>query len=530
LSERRLLITILVCLFVLGIPTLAIPYWRDQSIFALIGDVMLSEGFPYRDAFDFKPPGIHLIYAMTGIVSGGKAWGIRLLDLVSLLAGVTALYRLLRPISVRAAGIAAAHYGVAALMCLGFRDMGQAEGFMAALILWSFVLIQNGPHARRRVVAAGLCFGAAGLLKYTAILYAPLLIVFARLQVPNRDASGEISGIWPDSLSERTRWTVFALSAATPIAVAMLYLLVGGALEAFIEIQRDYLPGYSRMLLASGSAQAIASSVRTVVGFFETRPFLLGPPILGLVMMALSRALPLWIVPVLGILTTLVGVVAQGKFFYYHWIPIFPFLAWATGIGVDRLLDRFRGRRSVMSIVGGLLVVLAILSLAFARSPVLQERIGATRYLMGIDSRETYHSRPAFGRFGRGDFCLSATWSAAEEVQRICPRDGSLFVWGFEPLLYTLSGRKPASRFIYIAPLLSPWSPERWHDEIVATLLDAPPDVIVIMSDDRMPWVTGLGLDSRAALSLYPEISMLLSERYAAAGRLEHFTFFTRTR
>ena len=48
-------------------------YGRDQGIYAVVGEAILSGGAPYSDAWDFKPPFIFFAYAAakSGVISGG---------------------------------------------------------------------------------------------------------------------------------------------------------------------------------------------------------------------------------------------------------------------------------------------------------------------------------------------------------------------------------------------------------------------------------------------------------------------------
>ncbi|MFO0661794.1 MAG: hypothetical protein U0165_18475 [Polyangiaceae bacterium] len=50
----RIMLLLQLCLF---------QYGRDQGIYAVVADAMRQGLAPYRDAWDFKPPGIFLIYA-----------------------------------------------------------------------------------------------------------------------------------------------------------------------------------------------------------------------------------------------------------------------------------------------------------------------------------------------------------------------------------------------------------------------------------------------------------------------------------
>ncbi len=527
---RLLLVIMLAGTLVLGIPTLALPYWRDQSIFALVGDVITRGGFPYRDAFDFKPPGIHLVYALAALLARGEMWGARVLDLASLLLGVTALFRLLLPVSRRAAGIAAAHFALGYLGCLGFRELGQPEGFATTLVLWSLLLVRSERRRHRRAILGGLSFGAAVLMKYTVILYLPLHVMLVRGWTRIEDRDGQVLDVWPEKGSPITRWLTFGLSTMVPLVGAGLYLAFGRALDAFVEIQTQYLPGYSQLTLTLGTGPALLSSLRTVAAFFADRPFLVSPPLVGLALLAFLRNTPQRAVPLFGILLTVAAVVAQGKFFHYHWIPILPFLAWATGAGFDGLLRLFRERRWQGRVLAGILLALGLVALDLSRTPITQERVQALKYLRGQLSREEFYASPAFGRYDLGDYAVGATWEAVSEVKELCPLYGRLFVWGFEPYLYLGSDRLPASRFIYTAPLVSPWCPESWRKEIVTTLTEKPPELIVVMTEDAMPWVTGLPYDSRVALQLYPAIGELIRDRYEMAGRVEHFYFFRKSR
>jgi len=65
-------------------------YGRDQAIYGVVARAMLAGGAPYRDAWDFKPPGIHFLYALSGWALGPEAWAIRALEVGGLVATVLA--------------------------------------------------------------------------------------------------------------------------------------------------------------------------------------------------------------------------------------------------------------------------------------------------------------------------------------------------------------------------------------------------------------------------------------------------------
>ncbi len=84
LSDRLLLgAALLTATFCLA-QLLLMPYGRDQGIYAVVADAVLRGGMPYRDAWDFKPPGIYLVYALVRAVLGPAQVSIRIAEIVGL--------------------------------------------------------------------------------------------------------------------------------------------------------------------------------------------------------------------------------------------------------------------------------------------------------------------------------------------------------------------------------------------------------------------------------------------------------------
>src|SRR3954464_12635439 len=67
---------------------------RDQSIYALVGEGVLHGKMPYRDLWDFKPPGIFLVYALAQGLFGRSMLAVRLLEVLGLLLLVACSGRL----------------------------------------------------------------------------------------------------------------------------------------------------------------------------------------------------------------------------------------------------------------------------------------------------------------------------------------------------------------------------------------------------------------------------------------------------
>src|SRR3954464_9636902 len=65
-------------------------FGRDQGIYAVVGDAMLDGKMPYRDVWDFKPPGIFFVFAFAEALFGKAMASIRLVEVAGLLAMVLA--------------------------------------------------------------------------------------------------------------------------------------------------------------------------------------------------------------------------------------------------------------------------------------------------------------------------------------------------------------------------------------------------------------------------------------------------------
>ena len=79
--------------------SLSWPFGWDQGILSWVGDVIHRGGMPYRDAWDIKGPLAYYLYAVAQWLFGENLWGIRLLDLVFLVASALVLRRVVRGLS-----------------------------------------------------------------------------------------------------------------------------------------------------------------------------------------------------------------------------------------------------------------------------------------------------------------------------------------------------------------------------------------------------------------------------------------------
>lgn len=126
------------------------------------------------------------------------------------------------------------------------------------------------------------------------------------------------------------------------------------------------------------------------------------------------------------------------------------------------------------------------------------------------------------------DFNLDADRRVALAVRQLTKQSDSVFVWGFEPAIYWLSERRPATRFIYNVPQRSAWERESAREALMADLHRNPPRVIVVQARDVFPAVTGTRTDSRDELPTFPALSSLLDTEYRFVKSIEDFDLYLR--
>jgi hypothetical protein len=76
-----------------AIQILTYSFGRDQSIYAVVGDGILHGKMPYRDVWDFKPPGIFLVYALAQGLFGRGMVSVRILEVAGMLGLVFGFMR-----------------------------------------------------------------------------------------------------------------------------------------------------------------------------------------------------------------------------------------------------------------------------------------------------------------------------------------------------------------------------------------------------------------------------------------------------
>ncbi len=506
---------------------LLFSFGRDQGIYAVVGEGLLRGQVPYRDLWDFKPPGIFFVYGLAQGIFGKSMLAPRLLEVIGLGVLVWCSGRLAQTFfGSRTVGYVGG--AVAALIHaqLEFWHTGQPETFGGVLTFIALVLTTvEGKRTRRhaRWLVVGIAFGCAALMKPP--LGGGALVCAAYLAKREQNSSE----------SRRARfWPVLLVGAgvALPIGLVAAWFALRGGMDALYWTMSAFTPGYTALGWEGRHAPEMFYYALQEA-FFKFSALGTAGVIAAIAITPMHQREREGIFLVLGVIALHVtGIAMQGKFFPYHYGATLPLVAFLAGLGLYKLW-----RRCLSGGAGGVLAfaafVLACVAMRQAVNDLPQDfwerstlRMKHLLRIAPYEQREALDTELATV----ADVSLTADRAVARELRLRTRPGASVFVWGFEPVIYWLAARPPASRFIYDVPQRTPWQRERARAELMHDLRKRPPEAIVVQRNDVFPMVTGDTLDSRRALATFPALETLIAERYELSAAVEDFELFLRHR
>jgi 4-amino-4-deoxy-L-arabinose transferase-like glycosyltransferase len=505
---------------------LLFAFGRDQGIYAVVADAVLRGEMPYRDAWDFKPPGIFLVFALARGLFGANMFAPRLIEVVGLLLMVLGFMRLGRTFyGLKRVGLVGGALAALVHAELEFWHTSQPETFGGYLTVWALVLtVAEKPASKRWLywAAVGALFGCAFLLKPPlaggAMVTVAYLARAEQARRPGREARGILLPL-----------SVVGAGALLPILACGLWFRLSGAFGDLRWTMFDFTPGYTMLSWEGrGAPQTFywaleellfKFSALNAAGFLAA---LLIPPMHGREREGLFL--------VLGIISVeLAGVCMQGKFFPYHYGATLPLVAFIAGVGLYKLWRRcLMGGFAGATVFVLFVAVTAIMRTAARDLDSFWDRSAVRmKYLFRIGP---YQARELMDRELAmvADYNLDADRRLADEMRRRTDETAPVFVWGFEPVVYLLAERRPASRFIYNVPQRVQWARDHARGTLMQDLTRRPPQLIAVQRNDVFPSVTGDDLDSRRALETFPELSALIEHDYALVESIEDFELYER--
>lgn len=502
-------------------------YGRDQGIYAVVAEGMRQGGAPYKDAWDFKPPGIFLVYYASRLVFGTAEWGIRATECLFLASLVGAFAILSRRVFGKALpGLLGGACAVGIHGQLEFWHTAQPESFGGVLLAWALVLStwERSPDDPKGAskelgawVGAGALYAAAALLKPPLGGGFVVSLAFVGARVLRTTAEG-------DRLRALVRLGgAFALGGALPIATTFLYFAAKGALHDLYDTLFVFTPYYTKLSFERRWLWAFIYYAFEQL-FTNYSSFI---PVGVLLFLGLRTVAPgekTFAAHVAGVVgVQVVGIALQAKFFPYHYGAALPLAALVAGFGAWKLWERIRWGG------WGLPVLLAAAWLT-------SEGRGATR-----DLEDKYWDRclqrlamlrdKSLARatedklYSVADVNSGANRDVAEWVAEHTQPSDKIFVWGFEPEIYDLAGRRWATRYVYNVPQRVDWAVSS-RETMMRDLEANRPAVVVVEHRDVFPMVTGNARDSHDSIPYFSELEDFLHGGYRKVHRIEDFDLY----
>jgi hypothetical protein len=465
-------------------PLASIPLERDEGEYAYIAQRWLRGEVPYRDAFDQKPPGAFAAYALFFRMFGESIeaihWGTQLYTLITLALIVLAGRRLFG----LGAGLTAAL--LAAFMtadCCVLGNAANTETFLTLPLTVGFLATLQAVERSSAgwAAIAGACGTLAMLCKQVALPNAAfhfLLLLAAgrrRLALVAAYVAGAavalapVVGYFADAGALREFWDCVVGHNLAYARRVPVYLYPGTFLGSFLPVVRQWWPilGFAGVTLCTP----------------DERPSVLSP------WLRPRRLAGLWL------LASFAGVSVGGYYREHYYIQAIPPLAVLAGRGVGILASRWAPRRQTVTAVA--------LSVAAVVYGVL---IAPWYYLTGTPAEK------CSAIYGGNPFRESPF--VAEYLARHSDPDDTVFIFGSEPQLLFYAGRKSASRYIFVYPLMTsfPGTGER-QDSVLRELTDRPPRFVVAVNT-----IASFLDDDQTPPLLKNELSKRLNREYRLVG------------
>ncbi len=467
---------------------LATPFERDEGEYAYMGSLILHGGLPYRDAYNMKLPGTYGMYSLIVGAFGSSPTGVHAGFAIVSLATIVLVYAAFRRLFTPMVGlVAATTYG---LLSVSGPMLGPAAhathfvNFFVVLGLWCYSRWDD----RRPWLSGGLVglmFGLAVLMKQPAVFF----VAFGGLMVLVR-AGTVVPRSWKTIAAALA---AFVAAAAVPYGAVVLVVVAGDAFGKFWSWTVTYAMSYA-------SADTSWALGTTLVGL-SFGPMFREYPLVWL--LALAGLVVVWIAGydwrqklfVIALSVCSVGAVLPGLNFRRHYfvvlLPAVGLLVAFTLEFAARLIPGGRSRRVVRALPFVAIVAMGLVAIANGRAYYIDDPPDEV-------NRKMYAGNPFVETKAVG-LRLAADTTPADTIA----------VLGSEPEIFVYAGRRSATGYIYVYPLveLQPDNLKMQH-EMMAEIEAARPKYLVFCNVP-LSWAARPGV---------PDDILRWFDRYAAAN------------
>ncbi len=530
-KETIILLGIILFLSFHGLIILNYPPMKDNSMFLYMGEGIINGDVPYRDNFDMKPPGIFFIYAFVAKVFGYTIKGVYFFDLLWALITILAIWKLTKYLFGSRVGLIAGFlYGFLYFTYGNVWYYGQAEAFSnlpIVLGIYFFFLAQD-KGKKAFFFFSGLFLGIAFLIKFPLILGIMFLLLFVFLKKSRIIKTKE----------KTIYFFMFIFGFFVLFIPVMVYFIFHNALSKMIYTLFVYTPQYARTMniAYTGFLQKINFSLGKSFEFF----FIYTGPLAVFSLFGIfgfftnnfmnkeigdgfhikqNRKLFLcgWY------MLCCLNVAIQGKFFDYHWVPVYVPLSIISSLGIIYFLKNFKKHKRLFVVISFCTFIFSIIF--FLR--VNRFYKDSINYLQGKITRRLYLSR--LGRFpSKYDFSPHTNEVLATYIKQNTQVEDFIYIWGAHPEIYVLSNRRSASKFLMAHQLYCSWAPSKWREDFLRELNKKIPRLFIVTKGDLFPEVSGVLKDSRQQLKEFRKLNSFLADNYFLVKEIDMFSVYKR--
>lgn len=432
------------------------PLERDITGTAVMGRELLEGRALYSDAWDHKPPAMHVTHALSQLVAGHGRGAIYLLGLVSALATLTGVYAAGAAAGGTPAGLWAAAFWTVISGDLWLQaNQPNTEAFMNACLVWAFALLVRVERDRPgfgRFVAIGVLIALASLYK-TVVVASAALLALAWLA-------------WPPPGSGGRRRAVASVGVLATVGVVAWVLVVGyfaatGRFQAFNEAVFAYNRFYAGSITAN-LAKLFKPAVHQAM--ISTIPIVACAAV-GAVLGLYRGDRRRWAYLLAWALGTAIAVAAPGKFYPHYsqlWLPLLAVGGgWTAGV-LARLAPP---RIASLPHFAGFIVIALLVVYQLPLYQLSPDDFSRVKYRTDLFVEER---------------------NLAREIATLLTPEESFYEFGAETGLYFESRRRPVTGAFYAYPLLSGPVAAKLSERVVKDLARRPPDLFVVVD-----WTAG---------------------------------------
>ena len=470
---NRLLLALACVLLAVRLPSLVQPMGADQGLYAYVGERILAGDLPYRDAWDQKPPAIHLTYAALRAVMPWSA-AVATADLVIAAAIAALLWRLGGALAGKSVGPWAAVVFLAfsnpAFARLGGVSLrAQCETFIAACVTAAFLYLARSREedTRRNLFIAGALFGLAFTFKYNAAAYA-FAGVFA-LAIWKR--------VTPEAIA------ALAAGVLVPIAAFGVWFAAGGALTGLYDATILYNVRYSGETY-HGVLHAATYLLTFPIGHARVDALWLVGGAGCAVLLASSRRHAERLVAVAWVAAACLSIAINGsRELPQYFVQAAPALALAGAWGGSQIRTPWRGMNVALAVV----LLIAIWRVNDF-SKLVENTAHDAAYATGRMARTDHLAR--YGDRATRKYSALAMDELGTFMRSHSEPQDPVYVFGFSSGAYLAADRRSASRFFWSRPVIVGFNdgkPGYGVSGLLEDLRNGSPAVVALQQRDWYP-------------------------------------------